>query len=438
MSHWTHALALLIGTLAMTIVPTAARAGEPGPIPVRIERDGAGYRMLRGGEPYEVRGVGGSRRLELLAEVGGNSFRTWGAQQLDETRVGPDGVERPLLDHAHHLGLTVAVGFWLEHERHGFDYTDTAAVQKQLDELATFVRRFKDHPAILVWGVGNEVEIGSDNPERVFRAIETAAKLVKSIDPHHPVMAVTAEIGDDKASMVQRLCPSVDLLGINSYGGLSSLADRLRAQGVDKPYLVTEYGRLGHWETGSTPWGAPYEQTSSEKASFLREGYERSIAGSPACLGGYAFLWGNKQERTHTWYGMFLDSGEKTEAVDALAQLWTGKTPANRAPTISRIEIHADGRVFAPGAPLGASVRAEDADRDTLRYEWEVLEEATDLRMGGDNEAKPPKVSGLIQSKPGPQVRLETPDKPGAYRLFVTVYDDHGGAATANVPFRVE
>ena len=39
----------------------------------------------------------------------------------------------------------------------------------------------------------------------------------------HPVMTVVAEIGGDKVANFQRLCPNVDILGINSYGGVQSL-----------------------------------------------------------------------------------------------------------------------------------------------------------------------------------------------------------------------
>jgi hypothetical protein len=251
-------------------------------------------------------------------------------------------------------------------------------------------------------------------------------------------MTVIAEVGDDKAALIQRLCPDLDILGVNSYGGLASLHDRLAKQHFDKPYVVTEYGPLGHWETGSTPWGAPYEQTSTQKADFLRQGYDASIGNQPNCLGGYAFVWGHKQERTATWYGMFLEDGELTQPVDVLEHEWTGRWPENRAPTIQPIQLNTQERVFPPSKTIKASVVADDIDDNPLTYEWIVRAESADRRQGGDREAAPPAFPELTQGQSGPHIEFTAPENPGAYRLFVYVRDGQGSAATANVPFLVK
>ena len=70
--------------------------------------------------------------------------------------------------------------------------------------------------------------------------------------------------------------------------------------------MVTEWGPLGFWEVGKTDWGAPIEQNSTEKARHYLGGYQNFIL--PAlprqALGSYVFLWGQKQERTPTWFSM--------------------------------------------------------------------------------------------------------------------------------------
>ena len=423
--------------LAWLVVAACADA-EPMPvIPTRVVRTDAGFEVHRGGRPFFVKGVGGSTRLELLRDLGGNAFRTWGADELEQTRIGADGVERSLLDHAHHLGLAVAVGFWMEHPRKGMDYTDPAQADDQIERLAAFVERYKDHPAVLVWGIGNEVEIGAD-AETVLRAMNEAAKVVKQLDPNHPTMTVLAEIGDGKAELFMRLCPDIDILGVNSYGGITSLPERLDTIGFDKPYLVTEFGPLGHWETGETAWNAPYEQTSTEKAAYLRQSYDHTISGQPGrCLGGFAFLWGDKQETTATWYGMFLRTGEMLPTIDTLAMLWSGKPVANQSPTISPITVAIDPAAISPKQTFTATASATDPEGGVLRFDWRVCAESTDRGIGGDHESTPPEFTGLTTVQAAGVAEIRAPTEPGVYRLFLYIYDDNGGAATANIPFQV-
>ena len=68
-------------------------------------------------------------------------------------------------------------------------------------------------------------------------------------------------------------------------------------------------------------WGAPIEHNSSEKAASYLRNYQGSIEPlSGQVIGSFAFLWGQKQERTPTWYGMFLPNGDKLAAVDAMTE----------------------------------------------------------------------------------------------------------------------
>ncbi len=419
-------LAILAAVVAGCSVVTIG--GGQGGVHVSLERDGESWRLLRDGQVYEIRGAGGRSQLDRLADAGGNSIRTWDGEGIED-----------LLDQAHALGLTVTVGIWLEHERHGYDYDDATVRANQLAKVSRIVRAYRDHPAVLLWGVGNEVELGGDL-DKALRAIEEAAAVIKELDSAHPTMAVIAEIGDDKAVRVRERCPSIDLLGINSYGGIASVPQRLSEQGYDGAYIVTEFGPRGHWEGPLTQWGAPIEPTSAEKAAMYEAHYLAGIkAEMPGrCLGSYVFLWGQKQETTATWFGMFLPSGESLPTVDVMHRLWTGSEPPNAAPMVKRIEAGLIPHYVRPGDRFDASAEAEDPNGDELRYQWSVVAESSDRKTGGDSEQAPPEIPGRVLSSSGATAVIEAPAVPGAYRLFVYAFDDNGGAGTANLPFLVK
>jgi hypothetical protein len=159
------------------------------------------------------------------------------------------------------------------------------------------------------------------------------------------------------------------------------------------------------------------------------------------CVGSYVFLWGQKQERTPTWYGMFLESGEETATVDVLHHIWKGAWPANRSPRLEGAWL--DGKTshqnvhLKAGQTYTAKVEAIDPDHDPLTYGWEVMEESTDLKTGGDFEARPENLPGAIQEPKENAIVLKAPAAPGPYRLFAYVFDGKGHAGHANIPFHV-
>ncbi|MGC9361403.1 MAG: glycoside hydrolase family 2 TIM barrel-domain containing protein, partial [Candidatus Syntrophosphaera sp.] len=290
-----------------------------------VQTAGGNWQLLRGGQPYYIMGAGGEGSKELLAAAGANTFRTWGV----EPGLGEQ------LDRAHSLGLTVIVGHWLGHERHGFDYRDEVMVADQIARVRRDVLNYKDHPAVLIWGLGNEMEgIGAGDDPAIWNHIQELAAMVKELDPFHPTMIVTADIGGKRVESVHKLCPDIDILGINTYGGLPSLPRRYRELGGTTPYLVTEFGPPGAWETSRTEFGAPLEPSSTQKAGLYRDFFQQGCLAEPLCLGGCAFLWGSKPEATATWFGMLLPNGEKLAAVDAMTEVWRGKPPANLCPEV--------------------------------------------------------------------------------------------------------
>ena len=339
-----------------------------------------------------------------------------------------------VLDEAQRLDLKVVMGLWLEHPRHGFRYEDKQAVRKQEQAVLDFVTRHRNHPALLAWAVGNEIETGVTDPLPLWREVDRLAAAIKHLDPAHPSLMVVADTSMDALRALAGCCPNVDMLGINVYAGaVFDLPQRLRGAGITKPVVVTELGPLGQWQAGRKPWGAPVELTSTEKAHFFTEalGYLKQ---QPQIRGVFPFLWGAKQEQTETWYGLVLADGSATAMSDALAAFW-GRPTDRPAPRVRGIGIAAD--VFAPGAEVSAGIDAVSADGTPLDTEWKVLAEATDLRKGGDHETPPTRIVLHVLHADAATVRFNAPAVPGAYRLFITTRDRHGKAATANLPFLV-
>lgn len=429
---------LLALVAATTSACAAADATSPRATPsqVRIVESESGYRLQVNGKPFRVKGAGleiGNQ--EALVAHGGNAFRTW---RTDNGRESG----RTVLDRARSNGLLVAMGIELGTERHGFDYDDAGAVARQLARVRSEVLRYKDHPALLMWVVGNELNLESKNP-RVWNALDEIAAMIHELDPDHPVMTTLAGFDEKLIGLLKTRAPSLDLLGLQLYGDIAQLPEMLQASGWTGPYIVTEWGPTGHWESPKTRWGAPLEDDSTKKAELLVERYRRYIdADQRQCLGSFVFLWGQKQERTPTWYGLFLDSGEATPGVDAMQYAWTDVWPENRSPAISPMELQsrraAQHVVVAAREPLSARVEARDPDRDALQYRWSVLEESRAKSVGGDREALPRRVRLRFDLEDDGSVRFKAPTKPGAYRLFVTVHDGKGHAAYANFPFLVE
>jgi len=424
------------GSIVLAYNPLSTLGGwtkrTNGAIPVEIKKENGLFQLYRGGEPYYINGAGGGGHLELLASVGGNSIRRWS--------TGPDTMN--LLDRAHGFGRSVCLGLNMAKERHGFDYDDEEAVASQLARMRGEVLKYKDHPAVLMWGIGNELDLNYTNPN-VWHAVNDVSKMIHEEDPHHLATTMIAGINQEKVDHIKEKCDDLDLLSVNTYGGLTSLPENVREYGWDKAYIVTEWGPTGHWESPRTEWDVAIEETSTVKAKLYKDRYQASMGSdSTKCLGSYVFLWGQKQERTHTWYGMFMENGDPIEVVDSMQYNWTGKWPEKRSPGINDHRL--DGKTalesiyLKPGEQVEAEVFPILRSSGDIKISWEVFHESTDLQDGGDREEKPPKVDGLMSRVDGTTVRLNAPAEEGAYRIFVYIKDeDINRVATANIPFYV-
>ncbi|PKV76127.1 glycosyl hydrolase family 2 [Pontibacter ramchanderi] len=399
---------------------------------VEVVKEGEKYTLYRHGKPYFIKGAAGYEHFDKVAAYGGNSIRVWHTDE-DTQR---------LLDEAHQQGLTVMLGLWMEREREGFNYYDKDDVAAQKERLRAEVLKYKDHPALLMWVVGNELYAEGSNV-KVWDAVNGVAEMIHEIDPNHPTTTTVMNVPKQVVNLIKRRCPAIDILSINSFGALHNLSAELRDTNWDGPYVIAEFGGQGYWETRTTWWYAPLEQTSSEKAAFARERYEKTVLNDPdRCLGAYAFIWGYKYETTPTWFSIMTDTGEETEMAQVMREIWSGERDFNRAPHIAYLSLKnifpSDQVYLQPGELSTAAVFATDPDGDSLQVKWELLPETVSEDGNAIKEQKPEMIQGAIQQVSGNSVTLKAPEKDGAYRLYTYVYDGQGNVATANFPFYVK
>ena len=137
-------IALCVALIAFTFFIAEAQT--------KVVQNGIGYSFERDGKPYYVKGVGGEVNLDAAVAIGANSIRTWGVENAEQ-----------VLDEAQKRGLTVMLGMWLQPERQGFNYDDKSKVLKQFNYFKTVIEKYKNHPALLMWGIGKELNLQYTN-----------------------------------------------------------------------------------------------------------------------------------------------------------------------------------------------------------------------------------------------------------------------------------
>ena len=189
----------------------AAEQPPAGPSHVEVVGSNYQYQYLVNGEPQVIKGMGmntqyasqlspDARASQLesdmasLSALGVNTVLGWDPAEFDEV----------LLDAAERHGIGVVMPFDLDPEA---DYTDPAVRQQLHDQVMAWVERYKRHPALRMWGLGNEVLhkivhpawVGPQDPQRERNAEAFSDWLVQTADdvhvadPDHPVTYRSAE-----------------------------------------------------------------------------------------------------------------------------------------------------------------------------------------------------------------------------------------------------
>ena len=249
-----------------------------------------GNRLQVDGKPFSIRGVcwnpvprGGVHPADLdfagaveadaalMQAAGINAVRTY--ETITDTAV---------------LDALYAAGIYVLNMAYAYGGDSPSVVDARVNAV-------KDHPAILMWVLGNEwnyngLYVGQSHQEALAALVE-AAQRIRAIDDRHPIATVYGEL--PSAETVEAM-PLIDVWGINAYRGLSfgDLFDRFAALS-DKPMFLAEYGADAYDATqDAVNLAAQAQATRALTQEILDHGAASGSEGP--CLGGTIFEWADE------------------------------------------------------------------------------------------------------------------------------------------------
>jgi hypothetical protein len=397
---------------------------------VHVTGSQGNWQLTVDGKPWQVKGVTwgpststADAHMRDLKAMGVNTLRTWGT----------DASSKPLYDAAAAYGMKVVSGFWLNQ---GADYVnDTTYKTNTLNDIKNWVTTYKNHPGVLMWDVGNEVILTTQDhwtgdqieQQRVAYAkfVEQVAQAIHAIDPNHPVTSTDAWTG--AWPYYKQYTPSLDLYAVNSYGAVCGVKQDWVNGGYTKPYIVTESGEAGEWEVPNDANGVPAEPTEAQK----RDGYVSAwncIAGhTGVALGATMFNYGEENDFGGIWFNL-TPEGWKVPAYYSVARDYGGTPQANTPPVIGSMTLSSTASVPA-GGTFTVNAPAGDPDGDlvryTLMYTSKYVDGGTGLRQ-----------VDFTQTGDG-AFTVTAPKTLGVWKVYVYAFDGHGNVGVETRSFRV-
>lgn len=222
-----------------------------------------------------------SRDLPTLRRMGANTIRLWGWKH--------DTDHSDFLDAAYNDGVRpihVIVSYWLDASR---DISDPTVRQTIRAEFVQMVAIHKNHPAVLMWAIGNELNAPwmFGDSEDLFSLIDEMAQAAHAEEgsSYHPVTSPLADVNlINTITNRDPEVPNLDVWSVQVYRGSSfgSLFSEY-AKASAKPLVITEYGIDAYDDENADEYeniGTPYQ------ATYAKSLWIEIVANSDVCSGG--------------------------------------------------------------------------------------------------------------------------------------------------------
>jgi len=415
-------LFVILGVMFANVAKTATK--------VEVVKQDTGWQLKVDGKFFELKGVGvgynyGSydeNYLLMAKEMGANAVRTW--------NYTPGGIDKSYLDNAHVLGLYVASWMWLnpaKTEWKNISYKEGSSYRKSCKErVRLWVNELKDHPALLMWGVGNEVMYFSDTEEEKVAFAEflnELCQMIHELDPNHPV--IYASMQEVEFPYLAKYTQNLDIIGVNTYSNVVTAEKRWEMAGFKVPYLLTEFGPVNRWGVGKDRNGLPIDPPDWHKAKQYSAFFKDLKKYQSNCLGGFVFYLGELDQWTSTWWLLNWRDLKRASYWTAY-KVYTGKEPVNKPPKIESVTLSKCNKL-TPFEEISIDVVAEDPEGDPLiiDYDLRTIKEGIILQL-------PDEYNEEVMTLTDNGFTLTMPSYKSKYILYVLVKDDHGNVAVAN------
>lgn len=223
-----------------------------------------GRSLMVGGLPYLIKGIcyhpvpqGRRERsfaqldddLRLMKQAGINTIRVYAP--IDDLEV---------LDKIHAAGLKIIMGFG--YNQNGFYDIFSGTV-------IDYVKTYKDHPAILLWELGNEYNyhpewFGGDI-KTWYQALNATAERIHQIDANHLVATAHGEL---PTADVIAANPQIDIWGMNVYRwDVPGPIFKQWAALSDKPMYLSEAGADSYMTIDKLGFAQGYNENAQATAN---------------------------------------------------------------------------------------------------------------------------------------------------------------------------
>lgn len=211
-------------------------------------------------KPDDIIKTGLDREMSLLKNMGVNVIRQYTGVPAKWIRYIYEnyGIYTMLNHSFGRYGLTLK-SVWTPVT----DYSDTLTQEVLLQEVEALVKEYKNTPGILLYLLGNENNYGlfwagaetedfpDDEKEKqyigekrgrpMYKLMNDAAKMMKSIDSNHPVAICNGDLLF--IDIVAEECTDIDIFGTNTYRGVSfgNMFEEVKKK-LNMPVMFTEFG----------------------------------------------------------------------------------------------------------------------------------------------------------------------------------------------------